>query len=484
MKTSTICFTWTVLVSLCIVLIPFGSARAQRVSPRAPDSPAQLANNSTRSTVGTGDAISIEEFVIQGSQPKKIVARGIGPSLAGIPNALQDPVLSLYDGNGALLVRNDDWRDTQESEIIETGIAPSDDRESAIVATLPPGNYAVVLVGKNHTTGIGINEIYDLEPQNSLITAIGVRGNSLSNPGVVISGFILPGNQSQTVLLRALGPSLEAGGIEGTLTDPELILRGSSGAQIASNDNWQDTQASEIEATGLAPTDYRESAILITLPPGAYSFTGTTENSGITFLDEYTLKHDGKPLNPVPHLTTSAVAFSRKMHGASAYDVPLPLSGTPGVECRGGGASNAYRVVLTFPNAVTFSGAEVTSGAGSVTSAIGNGTKIARLNLTGVLSGQTIQITLSNIDDGTSVSDLVIPMSVLLADTNGNGMVNATDIGSIKAQSGHSITSSNFREDLNTDGSINGSDVAFVKSKSGTALSGGEMKGAVRPPAR
>jgi hypothetical protein len=431
--------------------------------------------------VGTGDAISIEEFAIQGTQPKKIVMRGIGPSLAmhGISNALQDPVLSLYDSRGVLLVRNDNWRDTQESEIEDAGLAPTDDRESAIVATLAPGTYAVALVGKSHTTGIGINEIYDLESQNSQITGIGARGNAQPSPGFFVSGFILQGSQSQTVLVRALGPSLGQARIGGTVTDPELIIRNGGGAQIASNDNWQDTQASEIKATGLAPTDYRESAILITLAPGAYSCTGTT-NSGIAFLDEYTLQHGGKPLNPVPHLTTSALAVSRKIHSATAYDIPLPLSGMPGVECRGGGASNAYRMVLTFPNAVTFSGAEVTSGAGSVASATGSGTMVAIVNLTGVLSGQTIQITLAGIDDGTSMSDLVVPMSVVVGDVNGNGAVNATDISSTKAQSGHSVTSSNFREDLNADGSINGSDVSLVKLKSGTALPGVGLNGSVR----
>ena len=386
-------------------------------------------------------------------------------------DTLQDPVLSIYDSSGVLLVRNDNWRDTQESEIEALGVAPSDDRESAIIATLPPGAYAVALVGKNHTTGQGINEVYDVDSQNSQITGIGTRGNAQPSPEVVISGFILQGNQSQTLLLRALGPSLESG-IAGALSDPAITLYNANGTPLASNDNWQDTQAAEIEATGLAPGDYRESAILITLTPTRYTLV-EDRSPGITFVDEYTLEHEGKSLNPLVHLTTSAVAVSRKVHGATAYDVPLPLSGTPGVECRGGGASNAYRIVLTFFNPITFSGAQVTAGAGSVTSATGNGTKVVKLDLTGVLSGQTTQTTVAGIDDGTSVSDLVIPMSVLIGDTNGNGVVNATDISNIKVQAGHPVTSSNFREDLNANGSINGSDVALAKSRSGTALSGG-----------
>jgi hypothetical protein len=471
MKISTISSVWLEKVSLSILLLSSAPVQAQRSSLFVPNAPAQLASNSTRVMVGTGDAISIVEFAIQGNQPKKIVVRGIGPSLAmhGIPNALQDPVLSLYNGNGVLLVRNDNWRDTQAAEIEATALAPTDNRESAIIATLAPGTYAVALVGKSHTTGIGINEIYDLEPQDSAITGIGARGNALPDPGFFISGFFLQGNQPQTVLLRALGPSLQGSGVAGALSDPTITLRNGSGTAIASNDNWRDTQAAEIEATGLAPADNRESAILTTLTPGNYVLT-EDRNSGIVFGDEYTLPHFGNPLNPVPHLITSALAVSRKTHGATAYDVALPLSGPPGVECRSGGANNAYRVVLTFPYPVTFGGAAVTSGVGSVTSATGSSTNIAIVNLTGVLSGQTIRITLSHVDDGTTANDLVVPMSVLLGDTNANSRVNATDISSTKSQSGHAVTSSNFRKDLNADGSINGSDVSFVKSKSGTAL--------------
>ncbi len=474
MKILPICFETLALAGLCFGPIPLSEAGAQRPFPPASAAQAQLANNTARSMVGTGDAISIEEFVIQGSQPKKIIVRGIGPSLAGqgIPNPLQDPVLSLYDGNGVLLARNDNWRDTQEAEIIATAIQPTDDRESAIIATLSPGAYAVTLVGKNHTTGIGIRDIYDLEPQNSVINAIGARSNALPDLGFIISSFVLQGNQSQTILLRALGPSLVASGVEAALLDPALTLFNAQGTPIASNDNWQDTQAAQIQATGLAPTDYRESAMVVILNPGLY-YLEETRNSGITNVEEYALPYNGGLLNPTPPLT-SAAAVSRKTQGATAYDVPLPLTGTPGIECRSGGASNTYRVVVTFLHAVSFSGAQVTLGTGSVTSATGSGTQSATLNLTGVLSGQTIKITISSVDDGTSVGDLVIPMRVLVGDANGNGTVNATDISSVKAQSGHSITSSNFREDVNADGSINGSDVAIVKSNTGTALSGAQ----------
>jgi hypothetical protein len=126
-----------------------------------------LANTSTLAMVGIGDSISIEEFVIQGNQPKTIIVRGLGPSLAafGIPDFLPDPVLSLYASNGTLVATNDNWKDTQQAGIEATGIAPTNDLESAIVATLDPGTYATALIGKNNLVGTGLHEIYDLEPE-------------------------------------------------------------------------------------------------------------------------------------------------------------------------------------------------------------------------------------------------------------------------------------------------------------------------------
>ena len=91
--------------------------------------------------------------------------RAIGPSLTqrGVPNALQDPTLDLHDGNGAIIASNDNWKDTQQSEIQATGLAPSDDRESAILATLVQGNYTAIVRGKNNTTGVGLVEVYKVQ---------------------------------------------------------------------------------------------------------------------------------------------------------------------------------------------------------------------------------------------------------------------------------------------------------------------------------
>lgn len=163
-------------------------------------------------------------------------------------------------------------------------------------------------------------------------------------------------------------------------------------------------------------------------------------------------------------------AVSRKVHGpAGTFDIGLPLSGTPGVECRSGGATNDYQIVVTFGTPVTFSTAQLTQGTGSVSSTTTNNNQVV-INLTGVTNAQTIQVTLVGVNDGVATNDITIPMSILTADTNSDGFVNSADISQTKSQSGQAVTISNFREDVNTDGFINSADISLVKSESGTAL--------------
>jgi hypothetical protein len=125
----------------------------------------RLANISTRGVVESGDNVMIGGFIVGGDQPTKVIIRAIGPSLRnyGIAAALDDPLLELHDGNGSLLTENDDWRSLQEDAIKATGLAPSNDHESAIVATLQPGNYTAIVRGKDERTGVGLVEIYNLE---------------------------------------------------------------------------------------------------------------------------------------------------------------------------------------------------------------------------------------------------------------------------------------------------------------------------------
>jgi sugar lactone lactonase YvrE len=127
--------------------------------------PSKLANISTRSAVQAGDNVLIGGFIVHGQVAKKVIVRAIGPSLLqnGVPGALADPVLSLYNEAGAVLAHNDNWRSTQEQEIFDSGIAPTNDLESAITISLLPGNYTAIVRGSNDTTGVALVEVYDLQ---------------------------------------------------------------------------------------------------------------------------------------------------------------------------------------------------------------------------------------------------------------------------------------------------------------------------------
>jgi hypothetical protein len=178
-----------------------------------------------------------------------------------------------------------------------------------------------------------------------------------------------------------------------------------------------------------------------------------------------------------------ARVVSRKTHGAAGtFDVDLPSSGLPGIECRSGGATNAYMLVFTFTNNVAVQNATVTNGVGTVINftVVGN---IVTVNLTGVTNAQTITVTLNAVSDGTNTSDVEAAMGILLADTDGDGFVDAIDTSQTKSQSGIAVSNSNCREDVNVDGFIDSIDTALVKSKSGTFLSSSNGPRTTQPPA-
>jgi hypothetical protein len=259
--------------------------------------PAQaLANISTRARVGVGASSLIGGFIITGRENKKVIIRAIGPSLAasGLTNLLDDPMLELRDRLGNLVAANDDWR-TQQAQVEASGLPPPDDHESAIVVSLPPGNYTAIVTGKSGGTGIGLVEVYDLDSNaNAQLANISTRGFVNVGDDALIGGFIVGfgGGQSQSrILFRAMGPSLLYSGISNYLSDPVLELHNANGAGIATNDNWRESQQAEIEATALAPSDNAESAILITLPAGMYTAVvrGDDGGTGVALVEAYLL---------------------------------------------------------------------------------------------------------------------------------------------------------------------------------------------------
>jgi Alpha-galactosidase, CBM13 domain len=271
-----------------------------------------LGNISTRSFVQTGDNVMIGGFMVQGNRPKSVILRAIGPELSqyGIPNAMADPTMELHNANGALIASNDDWQTTiiggiitsdQVQDIEDSGHAPGNPLESAIIADLPPGSYTAIVRGVSNTTGVALVEAYDLSPSlHSILGNISTRSLVQTGDDVMIGGFIVRGTQPKNVIIRAIGPELSQYGVPDPLADPTLELHNGTGALIASNDNWRHTiiggiitsnQVQDIQNSGHAPGNPRESAIIANLPPGNYTaiVRGVNNTTGVALVEVYDL---------------------------------------------------------------------------------------------------------------------------------------------------------------------------------------------------
>ncbi len=298
--------------------------------PQTPpgDIPPQTANQSTRVIAGTGDQAPNSGTIITDSQQqqpfrvagpsgagnqKKVIFRAIGPSLSSVPGRLADPTMELYNSSGAIIGRNDNWRQTiiggvitgdQVAEIEASTIPPTNDLESAIVATLSPGQYTTVIRGAGNTTGIGLAEIYDLDTAGQLRLAnISTRGFVDTGDNVMIGGLILLGQSSQRIVFRAIGPSLTGFGVAGALQDPALSVVDGNGAVVRSNDNWRSDQEAELIATTIPPSHNAEAAVVVNLTPGNYTaiVSGTGNTTGIALVEVYNLG-----------VTSSAAVSSRR----------------------------------------------------------------------------------------------------------------------------------------------------------------------------
>jgi uncharacterized protein GlcG (DUF336 family) len=306
--------------------------------PNTATTPSRLGNISTRGFVQTGDNVIIGGFIIEGTEPKTVIVRAIGPELTqfGVPSALADPTLELHDSTTALIASNDNWQTTQIGGIItgdqvsaiqNSGLAPSQASESAIIATLQPGNYTAIVRGKNNTSGVALVEVYSFSPGTSSILAnISTRGFVQTGDNVMIGGFIIEGTEPKTVIVRAIGPELTQLGVPNALADPTLELHDGTRALIASNDNWQTTkiggiisadQVSAIQNSGLAPSQPSESAIIATLQPGDYTAVvrGMNNTTGVALVEV----NNVAPFTPFPasdvqtiinHAVTRAAAIS------------------------------------------------------------------------------------------------------------------------------------------------------------------------------
>ena len=258
--------------------------------------PSHLVNISTRMNVGTGSNVLIGGFIVKGTQSKTLILRAIGPSLSasGVTGVLDDPVLEVHDSGGNIIASNDDWHDSaQASQIQQSGLAPSDSREAAILITLAPGNYTAVVSGYGNSGGNGLVEVYEMDSTATRLVNISTRGRVGTASEPMIGGLIAQGG-SKKIIIRALGPSLGTGvnAITGALADPVLELRDGSGNLIAMNDDWgNSSQVGEILSSTIPPVNPLESAIVATVGAGNYTaiVRGADGASGVALVEVFDL---------------------------------------------------------------------------------------------------------------------------------------------------------------------------------------------------
>jgi hypothetical protein len=252
---------------------------------------ANVTNSSTRAVVLAGQSGPIAGFIVSGGA-KTVVVRGLGPTLnqSGFGGGVvADPFVSLFDRAGNLLQTNDNWKDSQQAEIQATGLAPPNELESAILRTLQPGNYTAALSGKGGTLPrLGLVEVYDANTGAlAELTNVSTRGFVGTGSAVIIAGFI--SNGSTQVVVRGLGPTLAQFGISQPLADPVLALFDGNGNLVSTNNNWKDTQQAAIQASGLAPPNELEAAILAPVATGNYTaiLSGNGGGTGIGLVEVY-----------------------------------------------------------------------------------------------------------------------------------------------------------------------------------------------------
>jgi hypothetical protein len=286
-----VCFHSKAAIAFGVVVLSVHFAGAQEIKPFA-----QLLNVSARLRTGTGDNVLIGGFVVSGTDSKKVLIRVLGPSLAnaGVAGSLSDPIVELHNSTGAIIASNDNWKDTQQSQIAASGLAPSDDRESAIIISLAPGAYTAIAHGVSNTSGIVLLEIYDLDQSvDARLGNVSARGFVDLGDNILIGGAIIGGGNGgvNVIVARAIGPSLTAAGVQNAMQDPVLELHNQQGTLLVLNDNWKDGNQQAVSDNGFAPSNDHEAAIFAVLPPGAYTAVvyGKNKTTGVALVEFYNL---------------------------------------------------------------------------------------------------------------------------------------------------------------------------------------------------
>lgn len=333
----------------------------------------RLLNLSSRGWVGGSSEVFVAGFVIGEGESKEVLIRAIGPTLAdyGITGVLLDPELKLYDVSNTLIATNNDWTSESGDSFGAVGAfaLASGSRDAAMVLTLPPGVYSA------HASGLGVDangegmiEIYDLSGSSRLLN-LSTRGRIESNRSLVISGFVVaPGAESRRLLVRAIGPSLAAFGVDGSLSDPAIaVVRAGDAVQIATNDNWgdfgdTDALASVFEVVGAFPLQVgsKDAVALIELAPGAYTMqvSGVGDAAGIALVEVYDLTQLQAPAISVAATTATTDTNEGTAPGEFTLTRTGDLSEALMVNIGAKGSATMGTDYIHLPSSVTFAAGE------------------------------------------------------------------------------------------------------------------------------
>ncbi|HVU32713.1 MAG TPA: immunoglobulin domain-containing protein [Opitutaceae bacterium] len=276
------------------------TSQAATLTVAAGEPAGRLVNLSTRSLVGTNDAVQIAGFVIGGTTPKTVVVRASGPALQssfGLTGVLDDPMIELHDSaTGAIVASNDNWDATLAPTFASLGAFPwtQDSRDAALQVTLPPGGYTAIVTGHNGSTGVALVEVYEADGATAS-SLINLSTRSLVGTGddVQIGGFVISGTTARTVVIRAAGPMLRKGfRLTGAVADPVIALQRLGDSEIlASSDDWTSDLAAHFARVGAFSwlPETADAAIVTTLDPGAYTVLvrGKNATTGIALVELY-----------------------------------------------------------------------------------------------------------------------------------------------------------------------------------------------------
>jgi hypothetical protein len=266
--------------------------------------PSRLINVSARGFTGTGSQVLTVGFAVGGTGTEPTLVRAVGPTLAtfGVTGVLADPQLTLFNSNQSVLATNDGWGGTAalSAAFAQTGAfaLPADSLDAALESSLPVGEFTANVQGASGDTGVVLLEVYDADtvPQPTAhYVNMSVRGLAGSGSNVLTVGFVIAGPSSMTVLIRGVGPALTGYSVSGALADPELTVFDTNQNAVGFNDVWGGTEALQAAFSAVGafslPAASKDSALLVTLLPGAYTaqVSSVSGSTGIALLEVYVM---------------------------------------------------------------------------------------------------------------------------------------------------------------------------------------------------